>query len=330
MSRRSSRMSLSVTVAVPARLHLGFLDLHGGLGRRFGGIGLSVDGPRTRLTIRPAARTRIDGPDGERVRRHVETMQRVIGGAGYDVRIDQAVPPHIGLGSGTLLALALAAGLRRVVGLPLDPCGDAVRLGRGARSGVGIGLVDGGGLAVDGGRGPATAVAPLIARLPFPEHWRVLLVLDRARQGLHGEAELGAFAALPPFSDTLAAHLCRLVLMQALPAVVENDISGFGAAIAEIQVRLGDYFAPAQGGQRFASPDVAGTVADLARAGAHGIGQSSWGPTGFAFAASTAEAERLAAAARRRTVGSAIEIHVCRGLNHGAEITEIAAAHAAE
>ena len=35
-------------------------------------------------------------------------------------------------------------------------------------------------------------------------------------------------------------------------------------------------------------------LARLDGAGAHGIGQSSWGPTGFAFAPSLEEAERLA------------------------------------
>ena len=39
----------SVTVTVPARLHFGFLDLNGGLGRRFGSIGLAISDLRTRI-----------------------------------------------------------------------------------------------------------------------------------------------------------------------------------------------------------------------------------------------------------------------------------------
>jgi predicted sugar kinase len=35
----------TVSVTVPARLHLGFLDLDGGLGRRFGSLGMALDGP---------------------------------------------------------------------------------------------------------------------------------------------------------------------------------------------------------------------------------------------------------------------------------------------
>ena len=33
-----------VDVSAPARLHLGFLDLGGGLGRRFGSLGVAIDG----------------------------------------------------------------------------------------------------------------------------------------------------------------------------------------------------------------------------------------------------------------------------------------------
>jgi predicted sugar kinase len=53
--------------------------------------------------------------------------------------------------------------------------------------------------------------------------------------------------------------------------------------------------------------------------GACGIGQSSWGPTGFAFAASEAQAGQLVALARQHPVARALDIRVCAGLNRGAE-----------
>jgi beta-RFAP synthase len=244
-----------------------------------------------------------------------------------EVSVDATVPPHAGLGSGTAIALAVAAAVRALHGMPLDIAGDAVRLGRGARSGLGIGLFRDGGLVVDGGRGPATGVAPVIARLPFPDEWRVLLLLDSTRQGAHGRDEIEAFAALPAFPGEVAAHLCRLVVMKALPALVEQDLPNFGTAIAELQQRLGDYFSAAQGGSRFTSPHVAACLDLLAREGAHGIGQSSWGPTGFAFAASQAEADRLVNIARENARHAGLDIRVCNGLNRGAEITTAVDAH---
>jgi len=304
---------------VPARLHLGFLDPSGAYGRRFGSIGLAIDGLGTRIAIGLATECRIEGPD--RARRHLDTMCRRLGIAdAHHLTIVQTVPAHAGLGSGTQLALAIAAGLRRLHGLPLDMAGDAVALGRGARSGIGIGLFDGGGLVVDGGHGPATAVAPIISRIAFPAGWRVVVVLDPARQGMSGEDEQRSFARLAAFPAADAARLCALVLMQALPALMEGDCAAFGSAISALQARLGDYFAPVQSGSRFTSPQVAAVLAALAAEGASGIGQSSWGPTGFAFAPSAVEAARLAEIARRHPAGQGLDIRVCKGLNRGADI----------
>jgi beta-ribofuranosylaminobenzene 5'-phosphate synthase len=311
----------SVTVTVPARLHLGFLDLNGGLGRRFGSIGLAINGLKTSITFNAASQLRVTGPENERVRGYLQAMQRALHiEDSCHVRIDEVVPAHAGLGSGTQIALAVAAGVRRLYGLPLDVRSDAIRLERGARSGVGIGLFDHGGLVVDGGRGALTTAAPVVSRMPFPEQWRILVVLDPHRQGVHGPDEREVFSKLAPSSDAEAAHLCRLVLMKALPALAECDIAGFGSAIKEMQVLLGDYFAAIQGGSRFSSPDVAAALAALEDEGAYGIGQSSWGPTGFAFAPSAEEANRLVESIYRHPRCRDLDIRTVAGLNHGALI----------
>lgn len=311
----------SVTVTVPARLHLGFLDLNGGLGRRFGSIGLAINGLKTSITFNAASQPQVTGPESERVRGYLQAMQRALDIENTcHVRIDEVVPAHAGLGSGTQIALAVAAGVRRFHGLPLDVRGDAIRLERGARSGVGIGLFDHGGLVVDGGRGPLTTAAPVVSRMPFPEQWRILVVLDPHRQGVHGPDEREVFSKLAPSSDGQAAHLCRLVLMKALPALAECDIAGFGSAIKEMQVLLGDYFAAIQGGSRFSSPDVAAALAALEDEGAYGIGQSSWGPTGFAFAPSAEEANRLVESIYRQPRCRDLDIRTVAGLNRGAHI----------
>jgi beta-ribofuranosylaminobenzene 5'-phosphate synthase len=319
LSRSPSRAS--VTVTVPARLHLGFLDLNGGLGRRFGSIGLAISGLRTSITISAASHLRVSGPETERARGYLQTMQHALDlKSGCDLRINEVVPAHAGLGSGTQIALAVAAGVRELLGLPLDVRGDAIRLGRGARSGVGIGLFDHGGLVVDGGRGELAEAAPIVSRMPFPERWRILVLLDPNRQGVHGADERDVFSKLPPFSEAGASHLCRLVLMKALPALAECNIADFGSAIKEMQMLLGDYFAAIQGGSRFSSPDVAAALSVLEDEGAFGIGQSSWGPTGFAFASSAEEANRLLESIRRQPRYRDLDIHAVSGLNRGAQI----------
>jgi beta-ribofuranosylaminobenzene 5'-phosphate synthase len=321
LHKPAPRNRVKVTVSIPARLHLGFLDLDGGLGRRFGSIGIAISDLKTRIAVAHAPAMRISGPGSDRVARYLDIMRRDLGlGDAYRIDILAAVPPHAGLGSGTQLALAVAAAVRRLHDLPLDVAADATRLERGARSGVGIGLFEHGGLVVDGGRGPTARPAPVIVHMPFPEDWRILVILDPSRQGKHGSDELAAFETLPRFPAATAAHLCRLALMKALPGLAERDLAAFGSAITEMQKLLGDHYAPAQGGARFMSPDVGAVIDALAGAGAVGIGQSSWGPTGFALAPTLADAERLASLARGHASARGLDIRICAGLNHGADV----------
>lgn len=319
MRQEEDDMPGSVTVSAPARLHLGFLDMNGGLGRNFGSLGLAIDRPVIRLSIRRAPRSGVNGPEAERILRHLDKMTSHLGlNHHYRVDVHEIIPAHAGLGSGTKLALALASALRQLEGLALDPSADAVVLRRGARSGLGVGLFEHGGFIVDGGRGERTASPPVIARLDFPPEWRVILVRDPRAEGLHGETETDAFAGLRPFAASAAGEICRLVLIKILPALAERDLASFGTAISRVQEIVGDYFAPVQGGAAFANAGVGRIVEALKAEGATGIGQSSWGPTGFAFAPSAREAERLRGAVREKLAASGLDVMICKGLNHGA------------
>src|SRR5207237_9799773 len=120
-----------------------------------------------------------------------------------------------GWGSGTQLALGVAAALRHLDGIPADRSSDALLLRRGARSGIGLGLFEHGGLIVDGGRGAQTATPPVVARMDFPPQWRVIVVLDRRTEGIHGRDEQAAFARLADFEAASAGEICRLVLAKA-------------------------------------------------------------------------------------------------------------------
>lgn len=315
-------MPSHVSVAAAARLHLGFLDMNGSLGRKFGGLGLAISGPATRLALSRSTQMSAAGPDSLRAAALLEKAAAALApGAAYRLTIEEAIPPHAGLGSGTQLALAIAAAVRRLEGLPMDAGADAALLARGARSGLGAGLFAQGGLVVDGGRGARTTTPPVIARLPFPARWRILLIQDPSAAGLHGAGERDAFSALPPFPEQHAAELCRLVLMRALPAAAEDDLPAFGAAIARIQAIVGDYFAPMQGGRRFTSRAVEELLDELMRDGAVGAGQTSWGPTGFAFVADETKAQALAARARGIRSARSLRIAVAEGLDRGARIT---------
>lgn len=299
---------------------MGFLDLNGGLGRRFGSLGLSLDELATTLTAHPAEQVSADGPQSARVEAFARQSLAAMGIAdGTHINIHQAIPDHAGLGSGTQLALAVGTALARLYGVDW-PVNDMAReMHRGARSGIGLGLFTQGGFVVDGGRKDEGDPPAVISRIEFPAQWRVILVMDKTFKGLHSEQEKRAFAALPPFPEERAAHLCRLALMQAMPSLVEQDLAGFGAAIHAIQQTVGDHFAPAQGG-RFASHRVASALTWLGQNGAQGIGQSSWGPTGFTLTDSEILARSLMRAAHNKFGNEGLVFMVCSGRNHGAEV----------
>lgn len=313
-----------VKVTAPARLHFGFIDLHGGLGRRFGSLGLAIDQPAVRLSATRSANVEIVGPGAERVAGVVSALKQRYGiDTPARIEIEEAIPTHAGLGSGTQITLAAAAALCALSGRTVPVPELAHSLQRGARSGIGSGVFELGGFVVDGGRGDTDAAPPVISRLPFPEEWRVVLLFDRQLSGLHGEREAAAFRDLPRFPEQRAERMARLVLMKLLPALAEACLADFGSALTELQHTIGDHFAPAQGG-RYASRRVEHALQRLAGWGAAACGQSSWGPTGFAIFGGQAAAEvAIQRLAQARDGPGLDSIQIARGCNQGAQLQPV-------
>mgnify|MGYP003624274824 CR=1 FL=1 len=283
-NKQSTSKSRRVNVCASARLHLGFLDLHGGLERKFGSLGLSIEGVETLLTAEYADDINVTGPSAKRAEDYAEQVLSHFGiNGGVKMSIKSAIPEHSGLGSGTQLSLAVASAIANLYELSEQhPNRLAAVLHRGARSGIGIGTFMHGGFIIDGGRGENTEVPPVISHMSFPANWRIILIFDDATEGINGVPERRAFNTLSPMDNTMSGLLCRLTLMQVLPAIREKDCERFGEAITQIQNIIGDYFSVAQGG-RYTSPYLKPILDFMKDNGATGMGQSSWGPTGFAF-----------------------------------------------
>lgn len=310
-----------VHVIAPARLHLGFIDMHGGLGRNFGSLGLSLTEIYTHVTAIASTDVVIQGPSSHRASVYAgRILEHLNIQSGASITIHKSIPEHAGLGSGTQLSLAVGTAIATLYDKSISPREIANVMERGARSGIGVGTFSTGGFLVDGGRGENTEVPPIISHLNFPDAWRLLLVFDNRLQGVHGNTESVAFQNLPPMAEQTTEYLCRLTLMQLLPALAEENCDLFGAAITELQEYVGDHFAPAQGG-RYCSQVVAQILPWLLEQGAKGIGQSSWGPTGFALFANETQAYHALKQAREKWQNeSSIEFKVCRARNQKAEI----------
>jgi beta-RFAP synthase len=309
-----------INVTATARLHFGFLDPSGRSKRPFGSFGLSLDRPATRLVLERAKAPHVTGTEHERAERYLTAIAASSGlEPNFALHLTEAIPPHAGLGSGTQLALAVGSACSALVGLDLSPQEIARRLQRGGRSGIGIFTFEQGGTVLDGGPGAGNALPELRARLPFPPAWRVLLIFDADAIGLAGASETAAFASLPDFPEAETAELCRRITGAALPALAAGDFTTFCEQIGYLQARMGAYFAPLQGGP-YTSPAVSDVLDWLRDEGLTGIGQSSWGPTGFAFVPSHAEGEVLLNAMRARSHRPGLSFELAQGRNEGAKI----------
>ena len=295
MADPATRSGVTVRVDAPARLHLGIVDLRPGEDRYFGGMGVAVARPRVRLEMRRADALRVQGPESDLVRELAGRHLDRIPGGGASIRVLEAIPRHVGLGSGTQLALAVARGLDLLHGRERPARELAPAMGRGDRSAVGTWAFAHGGFLLEGGvRRGRHEVAPLLCRHDVPEAWRVVLVRPPVPRGLSGDAEAAAFEDLPVPEPGVAERVAYVILMRLLPALVAGDLEAFGRAAEEVERATGDAFRHAQGGSRYAHEEVAEAVRALRELGGAAVGQSSWGPTVYGFVGSQEEARATA------------------------------------
>jgi beta-RFAP synthase len=304
------------SVRTASRLHLGLLTLSE-TGRRFGGVGLMIDAPGVVVRAEVADAWVVEGAHRERVSEIVGYLLAGLGPQEPRRVVVDAPREHVGLGTGTQLALAVARVLTASWGRTGPVADLAALVKRGLRSALGVHGFERGGFLVEGGKGSGQALSPLVARIEFPEAWRIVVIVPPGEAGVHGAAERVAFAGLVEPAGA-SDRLCRLVLLGVLPALADADFAAFGEAVHEFNARAGDLFSPVQGGT-YAGEAVRDVVAELRRLGVAGVGQSSWGPGVFAFARDEDEAAHLADCVRGWCESA--EVWVARGCNEGAEIS---------
>ncbi len=315
--------NIKVYVKTPARLHLGLIDLNGDLGRIFGGLGVAIDHPNVILEAQKSQTLTVSGEKTELTQnlatRFLEAY-KIKENVAIDVK--QVIPEHVGLGSGTQLALAVAASISRLFDVKASTFELAAIMGRTAQSGVGTAVFAHGGLVVESGKNTQNLnhkIIPLICRQPFPDEWRFIVAIPNTKKGLAKEAETAAFKKLPPMPAQEVGKICRLTMMKLLPAIAEKDIENFGAALTQIQNIVGDSFAQAQGG-RYSSSPAAQCIGFMLGNGVYGAGQSSWGPAVYGVVKSS-EAQEVQAKTRAFLDGNVGgNVFVAKANNRGAII----------
>lgn len=255
-----------------------------------------IEDPSVEVRILPHPRLCVEGPLAARVHAFSRAWSTAHGKSdppACQIQVIQAPPQHQGFGTGTQLGLCIAAGLNALYELPFeDTPALAQAVGRGKRSSVGSHGFAHGGLIFEPGQLPGETLAPLERQVDPPTAWQVVLVCQQDHPGLNGISETRAFSAVPPIPAAQTAAMLNEARETILPAAESGDFEQFSESIYRFGLLAGNCFAEVQGGV-FADPSIARRVRHLRQLGIAGVGQSSWGPTVFAFTPSPAAAQRL-------------------------------------
>jgi beta-RFAP synthase len=315
-----------IQVTAPARLHFGMLSCENGRRPRFGGLGLMVQRPAVQLRCAASPEFEAVGPLAERVRRVASSWsqwQSLDELPRCRLEVRAAPPHHAGLGTGTQLGLAVAAGLNALLLPPavtVSPAELAAAAGRGKRSAVGTYGFHLGGLILESGKLPGDPIGLLEKRVPVPGTWRFVLLRPQEREGLSGGAEEEAFALLSHTPVSTMQRLGDLARNVILPAAEAQRFSEFAEAVYDYGYLAGTCYASVQGGA-FAGPQLTQLIETIRAMGVRGVGQSSWGPTVFAAFPDESAARCFTDRIRRRYPQEELSVAVTCPNNTGAEIT---------
>jgi beta-ribofuranosylaminobenzene 5'-phosphate synthase len=323
---------MRVRVDVGARLHFGFQNLSLAHERLYGGVGIALGSMGVVLRAEPAEEVVCEWP---LFADYAEQCCSILGVDGVAIEVVEALPRHVGLGSGTQAALATLVAVARAHGRTPSIRERAPELNRGGRSGVGVATCESGGFVVDAGHpterfttAPPAAgeweVPSVIARHDVPESWRFLVVLPDGESGRSGEGEDDSMRSVVENADpSVADSLSSLLVRRLLPAVAEGRLEAFGDAVGAFGRLNGAWYADEQGGvYRPPAGRIIDALSDVPAV--RGVGQSSWGPTVYGVTdVSMAEEAVSAAEGALSTLDVSGRIHVAAPRNRGVDVTEL-------
>ncbi|MGP8328983.1 MAG: beta-ribofuranosylaminobenzene 5'-phosphate synthase [Methanosarcinaceae archaeon] len=317
-----------IKITSPSRLHLTLIDLNAEIGRVDGGVGITLDSPHMRISAENADSIEVIGKSYFADRMRIAAEAVMPDSRGIRITIKEDVPDHVGLGSGTQSALCAATAVNELYNLGMSTRELAIAVGRGGTSGIGVESFKSGGFLVDGGHrfsekrafSPSAASradpAPILFRHDFPD-WDIILALPDTK-GAHDMQEVDIFKQACPIPLREVQAVSHIILMQMMPAIMENDIESFGCAVNYIQ---------AVGFKRreveLQSQSVRDIIEFMQDCGTFGAGMSSFGPTVYGFVESKTQGKQIQKDVQDmldETIGGSVMI--TRANNSGAVIMD--------
>jgi beta-ribofuranosylaminobenzene 5'-phosphate synthase len=273
---------MQIKVKTISRLHFGVIDYIEATDSFKGSLGVALEWPNTVLAVNENSDLLIKSGNRKKILELVKKFsKRYLIEPNVILEVEESIPEHSGLGSGTQLALAISSALAKIYDIDADVRELAGIMGRGKRSQLGNTCFETGGFIIDSCpeylmTGEVGQPQSNIFRREFPLNWCFVIVIPDTEIGLSGEAEKEAFQRVKA-SKKISEEICRLIQIKLLPSLDAEDIEGFGSALTEIDKKTGMYFEKAQGGmyRDKMAPEI---IESMLHSGAHGSGQSSWGP----------------------------------------------------
>lgn len=250
---------MELLIRAPSRLHLGFIPSEKGLGS----AAVAISEPSLIMRMRKSDGIHVRGAYSDEFFRLASSfIENFSPEGGVDILVESAIKRHIGLGSGTRMALSVGMGVDRLYGLKLDPHDIAEFFGRGRNSRAGLEtLLHGGMVLVDG----KTDI------LSIPDDWRFVVAIPEISHSYFGAKERKAMESMTP------PNLERDIGAEMRDAIGSRDVELFGELITELDRLTGMMFQHVQGGEH--THESLSKIKDFGlKAGAYGAGQSSWGP----------------------------------------------------
>ncbi|MCX8172913.1 MAG: beta-ribofuranosylaminobenzene 5'-phosphate synthase [Archaeoglobaceae archaeon] len=233
-------------IKTPSRIHITLIDMNGTLGRLDGSVGFAISEPFVEIEAFESDEVLVKGR-AQNLDRFLSTAKKLKDyfGKGIEIIVKSDYQSHVGLGSGTQIALAIGKAFSMLYNPKLTVREIAEIVGRGGTSGIGVAVFEFGGFIVDGGHSikekkdflpsSASKARPpkIVSRLEFP-HWNVIVLIPKLK-GAYGSSEVDFFKKSCPIPLEDVREICHLVLMKMLPAVAEEDLESFLEAVKRIQ-----------------------------------------------------------------------------------------------